>query len=1159
MKKYGKLCSLAAVAFLGLSASVSAKEMTLQEFAEKVKEISPTATDVYVFGNYAFTNSYLLDTQDIMISSRTVNANELVPGYRYQKDVKTDNVYKDMVAYKFKTVKASDFGEITGLTAETNYVGEGKFNQEKIDIQYINYEYIAEEAKYTVEKDTAYGSDYGFEGNDSTLEISDDGIVTGLIKIDNEINENVFSEEEKTGYYLAFDLKVTGYRNDTTIKITGLNEKTFTYASFTDNTDRFTADGVTTLKFLASLNPEKDTEKKITIEVDLDGAGEVYEPTKYVIDWSKATIQEVSEAAFTNEIPEADQKDNEERFGYHRNAKETYALDATGKKMTGTVVKQTLTKDSFGEGKSTGYFITLNVKPKYVTEDIDITYTINDKVFHGKYSDLTDGTLTLILKLKDDASTDNTLKIKIDADGNKNDYLSSEEYEIDLSQLEYAIDTEKVVREFISSLKNTNNKFYDAIYNEDGTATINLKLDSFNAITDIKSTGITGGLYKAITTGDFDKISFIYNQTTNGKHEFTSSDASAGATSYQESGAITTAFNQIIATMMTSSDERTPIAANIAGKNFNITFDLKDVLKDVSGHNSYTIKFTVSHNSDVDMSNLATELAKDSAYEKATYANGVIDVVLENNVTASNNVALAKFINSLLASKKYDKIVINNKDFTYNVNHDSEEITNSSELTKAIKEIMDETKGKGLAGTELTIKLITDNLYVTNEAGREATYTIQLTATANTEIGVGSAMGKINGQDFFTLVPVANEDGKVTTYNILLSDATASLSEIEGTGMMDQLEALLATKFYSEVSIDDITADEKDTIASIKLNAVDEQVKATTKKAITDYYQKIIGNGNITALKGRSIEVTLTLADGVTDENAVDGKLVYTINLDVETVVDSTSNIQTESTAFDTQFYNKYEANEDCVKEGSQCILPYDKFDDTEKQAFYMEIGEYKGTDTPNTLTINGISYKKDQMTLFSVGKGAFLEAPIWTIDENHKILVSVVYMNISALPGTNSLVSIGEQNFDVKLFSDSVESKKLTIDTSNGVTTNKAETSKIKVEKTKDSAGHEIDGEYDINLQYTQNNTAFYFHISDGTEIKGSGTTIYRLDETGIGVTECESDATYGAYFSPYVEAGGAVTPDSAPRTLTRKLAIPGKGVIVLHITVQAVASLTE
>ena len=117
IKKYNKILFTTLLFFLLLSCvfitTVSAKEVTLDELAEKVKEVKPDATYVYIIGEYAFTSEHILTTQDTMLAARSiaVSANS--------GEINSDPIYNEM-SMTYLTGTYDNDGNLSGLQYASN-------------------------------------------------------------------------------------------------------------------------------------------------------------------------------------------------------------------------------------------------------------------------------------------------------------------------------------------------------------------------------------------------------------------------------------------------------------------------------------------------------------------------------------------------------------------------------------------------------------------------------------------------------------------------------------------------------------------------------------------------------------------------------------------------------------------------------------------------------------------------------------------------------------------------------------------------------------------------------------------------------------------------------------------------------------------------------
>ncbi len=127
MKKNGKLVTLALFTFLMGSVPAFAREMTLQELGKEASGIQKDAGYVYIIGEYAFTSKFNIKTEDIMLSSSTIKAED-----------PTDP--SKMVINQI-TRTYNDSYEATGWKEDKNALGTAKMPT-KVNVKYIDYHYI---------------------------------------------------------------------------------------------------------------------------------------------------------------------------------------------------------------------------------------------------------------------------------------------------------------------------------------------------------------------------------------------------------------------------------------------------------------------------------------------------------------------------------------------------------------------------------------------------------------------------------------------------------------------------------------------------------------------------------------------------------------------------------------------------------------------------------------------------------------------------------------------------------------------------------------------------------------------------------------------------------------------------------------------------------
>ncbi len=430
IKKYTKLFIVGIVAFLVSILPTSAKTMTLTELEQEIVNKNPDVTDIYIIGNYAFTDQHILKIQDMMLAARSITT---------EATGKTDQdpIFDAMtINYISRSIDSKTF-EYSDWTVNSNIYGKTTINANTtLNINYIDYEIVKQQTEFNISLyDSAiagqnWNGNYKGEANTNKnkLTLSDNGTLEGLI-----LRESNVTADPKTNYYFAFQIAIDGYRKgETTIDIDG---KTYTI----ENGDK--------LALLYSLNPDAVT-KNITILVDLDGNGDEYEATQYVINWDNVILQNSSKASLSTDIPDSELLDLKDNWGYEKYQSDTYKFDPENSlNFQGTVVEHTLLDRAFGQDEKTGYFITFNVKPENITDDI--TITIPCKSCEGgtktlTKKDLVEDSLTVIFKVSKE-NEPKEIKIVVDADG-KSDVYESVTYTISYEDLNFAKDSNFTVQ-----------------------------------------------------------------------------------------------------------------------------------------------------------------------------------------------------------------------------------------------------------------------------------------------------------------------------------------------------------------------------------------------------------------------------------------------------------------------------------------------------------------------------------------------------------------------------------------------------------------------------------------------------------------------------------------------------------------------------------------
>ncbi len=453
MKKWKLKFFLAIVFFLGFSSPVFAKEMTLEELGKLIDEKQPNANHAFVIGKYVFTSLYEnngkkgLDTKDIMLAARSI---ETLTG---DGEIHTDKIYEKMKIHQITKKMSSDWKSHT-WEKESDYVGGGEA-PDTYQIRYIDYQFIPEETKAKVELTNSNDEKYkkiieedlkftgGNSSNSQNLQLSDDWKLTGLLLKNTTVDDSIFKDDEKTGYYFALSIKAPKATDKTIIKVKGAKkEKKFTYDKFDikngeDNTDPGIA-------FLYSVDPKKkDDKKKLEITVDYDGEdSQEYAPTIYTIDYSGITFQEdsrVENIGLGSENATDQDKNIIKDWGYEENKNKSLTLSLDDQNhftynLKGTLIEQMLNSaKAFGEKNKLGYYFDFtfvlpegsnknNVKISQVNDEQGSKET---KIFQPDEFDEKNN-LTILFRFKPETTKcTNHCKIyyKVDLDGEGKKYL----------------------------------------------------------------------------------------------------------------------------------------------------------------------------------------------------------------------------------------------------------------------------------------------------------------------------------------------------------------------------------------------------------------------------------------------------------------------------------------------------------------------------------------------------------------------------------------------------------------------------------------------------------------------------------------------------------------------------------------------------------------
>jgi len=123
IKKYSKLFVLFLCAFfVGITPSF-AREMTLDELEEELKEISPRASYIYVIGEYAFSSTHTFTREDSMLAARSISVVD--KDGKTKGNVGTAFAGKTVVYTLKQRSTLSEYSKIDDIKVEVKYDSSG--------------------------------------------------------------------------------------------------------------------------------------------------------------------------------------------------------------------------------------------------------------------------------------------------------------------------------------------------------------------------------------------------------------------------------------------------------------------------------------------------------------------------------------------------------------------------------------------------------------------------------------------------------------------------------------------------------------------------------------------------------------------------------------------------------------------------------------------------------------------------------------------------------------------------------------------------------------------------------------------------------------------------------------------------------------------------
>lgn len=221
----------------------------------------------------------------------------------------------------------------------------------------------------------------------------------------------------------------------------------------------------------------------------------------------------------------------------------------------------------------------------------------------------------------------------------------------------------------------------------------------------------------------------------------------------------------------------------------------------------------------------------------------------------------------------------------------------------------------------------------------------------------------------------------------------------------------------------------------------------------------------------------------------------------------------------------------------------YDKYSEKTIESvvdeYYVNLGAYTGSENPNTLSIEGNDYSANKIGVLSIGRGSYINVPIWKIKDGD-VLVALPWLAIDSLPNGATTIKVGGQEIRVYTYG-SDAGKSLELYDGNVLYYADGYSYDLSIgEKIEFSSGH---GHHALGIDIVSND--------ENALVNDPDQLIFRKASNGtMGITFPEDGYTYILY--PYWK-NGPYTEDKT-YNLDYKLAIPGKGVIDLEIIFKTV-----
>ncbi len=413
-KKLEKISLIALIAFLTLITTTNAKKMDASELGAEVLKKEENAGFVYVIGSYAFTSEFKgFDIQDVMLAAaNSIKINDITAATS-----KEDLLNKALSMTIYEVRRSREGWNYAGKLIGNGTAFDGNA---KVDIRYIDYQFIPEETKFSVNemnsgddfsKLTGKYSDWEQNGDlKVTKTVEGDTIkLSGLIPITKKV-----ADLEETSYYLPLMIEMDN-QTITENSIVKINDTKIEYNNLVIDGNK-----------LYILKPLKEADAKtFTISIDLDSDKE-YAAKTFTIDWTDLKLQKNTKATLSTDVDSSTLSTN---FGYEKDAtRDTYSLTKTN--LTGKIVEHYINQEPFN---GDGYYVALKLSLEAITEQAKISLKLQDNSSEvtSKYI-INDKDVIMLIKLTEEMKT-KQLEITVDSDSTENHEYLETKYTINLN------------------------------------------------------------------------------------------------------------------------------------------------------------------------------------------------------------------------------------------------------------------------------------------------------------------------------------------------------------------------------------------------------------------------------------------------------------------------------------------------------------------------------------------------------------------------------------------------------------------------------------------------------------------------------------------------------------------------------------------------------